>query len=71
MGIITWQGQFGARKARPDNTGRIPFWWDMLVVAVFSLVIYFWAKDARLPRGEMLDLSQRQAGEEPSERIRH
>jgi amino acid transporter len=38
MGIISWQGQFG-----PDNTYRIPFWWDIGIVAVFSLVIYYWA----------------------------
>ena len=34
----------------PTNTGRIPFWWDMLVVAVFSLAIYYWAMATRLPR---------------------
>jgi len=63
LGIITWQGQFG-----PDNTGRIPFWWDMLVVAVFSLVIYFWAIATRLPTAEMLNLVERQSGIEPPER---
>jgi amino acid transporter len=56
MGVITWQGQFG-----PDNTGRIPFWWDMLVIAVFSLIIYYWAQLSRLPRDEMLNLVGRQA----------
>jgi amino acid transporter len=58
MGIISWQGQFG-----PDNTGRIPLWWDIIIVAAFSLVIYFWAMATRLPREEMLMLVQRQAGE--------
>jgi amino acid transporter len=66
IGIISWQGQFG-----PDNTFRIPFWWDLLIVAVFSLVIYFWAMAVRLPREEMLNLVERQSGEEPPERIRH
>jgi amino acid transporter len=66
MGIISWQGQYG-----PNNTGRIPFWWDLLIVAVFSLVIYFWAQAVRLPREEMLNLVERQSGEEPPERIRH
>jgi amino acid transporter len=56
MGIISWQGQFG-----PDNTGRLPFWWDMLTVAVFSLVIYYWAIAVKLPREEMLNLVNRQA----------
>jgi amino acid transporter len=63
LGIITWQGQFG-----PDNTGRIPFWWDMLVVAVFSLIIYYWAMATRLPTAEMLNLVERQSGIEPPER---
>jgi amino acid transporter len=63
LGIITWQGQFG-----PDNTGRIPFWWDMLIVAVFSLVIYYWAMATRLPKAEMLNLVERQSGIEPPER---
>ncbi len=38
MGLISWFGQFG-----PENTGRLPFWWDLLTVAVFSLVIFYWA----------------------------
>ena len=62
VGIISWQGQYG-----PGNTGNIPFWWDMLLVAVFSVVIYYWAMATRLPREEMLYLVDRQAvhGEEP------
>jgi amino acid transporter len=63
LGIITWQGQFG-----PDNTGRIPFWWDMLIVAVFSLIIYYWAMATRLSTAEMLNLVERQSGIEPPER---
>jgi amino acid transporter len=57
MGIISWQGQYG-----PDNTFRIPFWWDMLVVALFSLAIYYWAQAVRLPREDMLSLVNRQSG---------
>ncbi len=38
MGIISWQGAYG-----PDNTGRLKFPWDILVVAVFSVAIYYWA----------------------------
>jgi amino acid transporter len=48
MGIISWQGQYG-----PDNTFRIPFGWDMLIVAVFTLVIYYWAVATALPREEV------------------
>ncbi len=56
MGIISWQGQFG-----PDNTNRIPFWLDMGIVAVFCLVIYYWAMATKLSREEMLNLVERQA----------
>ena len=62
IGIISWQGQYG-----PGNTGNIPFWWDMLIVAVFSVAIFYWAMATRLPREEMLYLVERQGmhGEEP------
>jgi amino acid transporter len=58
MGIISWQGQFG-----PDNTNRIEFGWDMLIVAVFSLAIYYWAQAVRAPRDEVLELVARQSAE--------
>ncbi len=62
MGIISWQGQFG-----PENTFRIPFWWDMLIVIVFSGLIYFWAQAVRAPREEVLELVARQSAQhEPS-----
>jgi len=67
-GIISWQGQYdGGAVAAPVNTGNIPFWWDMLIVAVFSLIIYYWAMATKLPREEMLNLIERQAlhGAEP------
>jgi amino acid transporter len=60
MGIISWQGQFGS-GAPPLNTGRIPFWWDMLVVAGFSLIIYYWAQWSKLPRAEMQRLVELQS----------
>ena len=56
MGIISWQGQFG-----PGNTGRLPFGLDMAIVAIFSLVIYFWAMAVRAPREEVLKLVERQS----------
>ena len=69
IGIISWQGQYsGGAVAAPLNTNRIPFWWDMLVVAAFSLVIYYWAMATRLPKAEMLNLVERQSGIEPPER---
>jgi amino acid transporter len=57
LGLISWQGQYG-----PNNTNNIPFWWDMLIVAAFSLVIYYWAMFTKLPRQEMLLLVERQSG---------
>jgi amino acid transporter len=64
MGILSWQGQFG-----PQNTGRIPAGWDMLIVAVFSVAIYYWAYAVKLPREEMLAIVAREAAEahEPGE----
>jgi amino acid transporter len=38
MGVISWQGAYG-----PEDTNRLHYPWDILVVAVFSLVIYFLA----------------------------
>src|SRR5215468_2927850 len=61
LGIISWQGQYsGGAEAAPLNTNNIPFWWDMLIVAVFALVIYYWAMATRLPTAEMLRLVERQ-----------
>ncbi|MFF4805810.1 APC family permease [Streptomyces sp. NPDC001351] len=37
IGVISAQGSFG-------GTGNIGLWWDMLVIAGFSLVIYYWAR---------------------------
>jgi amino acid transporter len=65
MGVISWQGQYSGQDSTtplpPTNTGNLPFWWDMLVVAGFSLIIYYWAMAVKLPRREMLDLVNRQA----------
>ncbi|MFF2147358.1 APC family permease [Kitasatospora sp. NPDC058190] len=47
LGLISWQGGFG------DGTGRIPMWYDMALVSVFSLVIYFWAIRVALPAEEI------------------
>jgi amino acid transporter len=68
MGLISWQGQYSGsgddHPLPPTNTFHIGFWWDMLIVAAFSLAIYFWAMRTRLPRDEMLLLVNRQAGEQ-------
>jgi hypothetical protein len=65
LGILSWQGQYaGGAVAPPTNTNNIPFWWDMVAVAGFCLIIYYWAMWTKLPRAEMLDLVNRQAGEQ-------
>ncbi|WP_428934154.1 APC family permease [Streptomyces sp. ACT015] len=46
MGVISWQGGFG-------GTGRIGLWWDMALVAVFSLVVYYWALATASPAEEI------------------
>ncbi len=64
MGIISWLGQYsGGAALAPVNTNTIPLWWDLVVIAVFSLVIYYWAMYTKLPREEMLALVNAQSME--------
>jgi amino acid transporter len=53
MGIISWQGRYcnggPASVAQCHAANRIPQWWDLVIVVVFSLLIYFWALAVRLP----------------------
>jgi len=44
MGLIVYLSDFG-----PLKNPVFPLWWDMLVVAAFSLAIYFWAMRVALP----------------------
>ena len=77
LGIISWQGQYSGTSDKhplpPTNTFHIGFWWDILVVAAFSVAIYFWAMATKLPRDEMLLLVNKQGGEEelPDTGIHH
>jgi amino acid transporter len=48
MGVLSWQGDYG-----PGNTGRLTYPWDILVVALFSLAIYYWAVYSSLSTTEM------------------
>ncbi|WP_042406582.1 APC family permease [Streptacidiphilus carbonis] len=56
MGLISWQGGFcstgPASTASCGATGNIPLWWDIGIVAAFSLAIYYWAQAVRLPAAE-------------------
>jgi amino acid transporter len=67
FGIISWQGQFGSGAGLFNshvaiNTDRIGTGYDYLIVALFSLVIFFWAQATKLPRDEMLRLVELQSG---------
>jgi len=59
MGVISWQGQYG-----PDNTFRIKFGPDFLILLAWSLIIYYWAVASRLPREKMLERVAAQSGVE-------
>jgi amino acid transporter len=63
MGIISWLGQYsGGAKLAPVNTNSIPLWWDIVIVAVFSVAIFFWAQAVKLPREELDKHVAAQAG---------
>jgi amino acid transporter len=44
MGAIVYVSDFG-----PMKSPWFPLWWDMFAVAVFSLVIFYWAMRVALP----------------------
>ena len=53
IGLISWQGRY-CSKGPADQvacgaTNAIPQWWDLVVIAGFSLAIYYWALAVRLP----------------------
>jgi amino acid transporter len=58
IGIISWQGQYGPTGPAIGiaNTKHIAAGWDLLLIAGFSLAIYYWAVFSRLPRDEMLKI---------------
>jgi amino acid transporter len=75
LGIISWQGQFSGAASSdkhplpPTSTGNIPFWWDIVIVAVWSLIVYYWAMRTKLPREDMLQLVNRQSGEQEPQAV--
>jgi amino acid transporter len=46
MGIIAWQGGYGG------GADHLKLGWDFLVLVVFSLAIYYWARAVSLPKAE-------------------
>jgi amino acid transporter len=54
LGVISYLGSFGPSDAIPfiglkGATGKLPFGWDILVMALFALGIYYLAIGLRLP----------------------
>jgi amino acid transporter len=63
LGLISWQGQYaGGAVLAPLNTGNIPFWWDIVTVAGWSLFIFYWAMYTKLPAEKMQALVNAQSG---------
>jgi amino acid transporter len=66
MGLISWQGGYcstgPASAASCGATGHLGLWWDMLVIALFSLGIYYWAQAVRLPQ----ERTQEYIGSQPA-----
>lgn len=53
MGIISWRGRYCSQGPATTTvcgaSDSIPQWWDLGIIAVFSLAIYYWALAVRLP----------------------
>jgi amino acid transporter len=62
MGVIDKLGQFKGG----DNT--IPFWWDIGVVAVFSLVIFYLAVASARPADQAIEAVESELDDEPGEK---
>jgi amino acid transporter len=52
LGAIVYVSDWGPTNAKGVVTGPnwIPLWWDIVAVAGFSLIIYYWAMAVALPR---------------------
>jgi membrane protein implicated in regulation of membrane protease activity len=58
MGIVSWKGRYCANGPAANTvcgaTNAVPMWWDLVIVAGFSLIVYYWALAVRLPDDETL-----------------
>ena len=52
MGLIVYFSDFGPK----GDDALITFGWDALVVAVWSLIVYFWAMQVALPKEEIEEM---------------
>jgi amino acid transporter len=58
LGIISWQGQYTSSTTTVfgltlNPTLRIGQWWDLGLIAIFSLAIYYWAVYSGMPRSKV------------------
>jgi hypothetical protein len=58
LAIISWQGQYNGSPPKVfgitlTSTKNLPNWYDLLVIAVFSLAIFFWAVAVSMPRDKV------------------
>lgn len=71
MGVISWQGGYcstgPAATVSCGATGALPLWWDMVTIAAFSLLIYFWAYSVRLSDAEAHEYIGAQEYEGPAD----
>jgi amino acid transporter len=53
MGLVSWKGRYCANGPASSTvcgaTNTVPQWWDLAIVAGFSLLVYYWALAVRLP----------------------
>jgi hypothetical protein len=59
MGAIVYLSDFG-----PMKHPWFPLWWDMLVVAAFTLAIFFWALRVALPAEKIEQMVERGVSED-------
>ena len=51
LGLIVYLSDYG-----PLTNPVIPLWWDMVVMAAFSLAIYYWAMHVALPSAKIEEM---------------
>jgi amino acid transporter len=58
LAIISWQGQYTSSPSTVfgltlDPTKHLPTWWDLLVIAAFSLAIFYWALTVTMSKAKV------------------
>lgn len=61
MGLIVYLSDFG-----PLKNPIFPLWWDMVAVAAFSLIVFYWALHVALPTDRIRHIIDESIREEPA-----